>query len=96
VIILIKKIRICEYRIFNQLDGREVKLVSNDTGLICFFSVVMSGEAASDEKPNFGGKYVLVRNENLNEFLAANGKYSKKGVAYEIVLNQTSVTRKPS
>ena len=37
--------------------------------------------ATADEKPNFGGKYVLLRNENLNEFLAANGKYSKEGVA---------------
>ena len=34
----------------------------------------MSGEEASaDDKPNFGGKYVLVRNNNLDQFLAANG-----------------------
>jgi len=34
----------------------------------------MSGEATSvDDKPNFGGRYVFVRNENLNEFLVANG-----------------------
>jgi len=37
--------------------------------------VVMSGEeiASTDEKPNFGGRYVLTRNENLDPFLAANG-----------------------
>jgi len=34
----------------------------------------MSGEEASaGDKPNFAGKYVLVRNENFDEFLAANG-----------------------
>ena len=35
----------------------------------------MSAEevASPDEKPNFGGKYVLARNENLDPFLAANG-----------------------
>ena len=34
----------------------------------------MSREAVSaDDQPNFGGKYVLVRNNNLDRFLAANG-----------------------
>jgi len=30
-------------------------------------------EASAGEKPNFAGKYVLVRNENFDDFLAANG-----------------------
>jgi len=30
-------------------------------------------EASSGDKPNFAGKYVLVRNENFDDFLAANG-----------------------
>ena len=34
----------------------------------------MSGEEASaGDKPSLAGKYVLVRNENFDEFLAANG-----------------------
>jgi len=34
----------------------------------------MSGEEASaGDKQNFAGKYVLVRNENFDDFLAANG-----------------------
>jgi len=34
----------------------------------------MSGEQSSGgDKPNFAGKYVLVRNENFDDFLAANG-----------------------
>jgi len=34
----------------------------------------MSGEeTSSGDKPNFAGKYVLVRNENFDDFLAANG-----------------------
>lgn len=34
----------------------------------------MSGEEASGgDKPNFAGKYVLVKNENFDEFLGANG-----------------------
>jgi len=31
-------------------------------------------EGAAGDKPNFAGKYVLVRNENFDDFLAANGK----------------------
>ena len=30
-------------------------------------------EASAGDKPNFAGKYVLVRNENFDDFLAANG-----------------------
>ena len=38
------------------------------------YVIIMSGEEASGgDKPNFAGKYVLVRNENFDEFLAANG-----------------------
>lgn len=34
----------------------------------------MSGEGtAESEKPDFSGKYTLLRNENFDEFLAANG-----------------------
>jgi len=34
----------------------------------------MSGEEASaGDKPTLAGKYVLVRNENFDDFLAANG-----------------------
>lgn len=34
----------------------------------------MSGEETTgDEKPNFQGKYTLVRNENFESFLEANG-----------------------
>jgi len=38
------------------------------------YGIIMSGEEASaGDKPNFAGKYVLVRNENFDDFLAANG-----------------------
>jgi len=35
----------------------------------------MSEEPTSaDDKPNFSGRYALVRNENLDQFLRANGE----------------------
>ena len=38
------------------------------------YGIIMSGEEASGgDKPNFAGKYVLVKNENFDEFLGANG-----------------------
>jgi len=52
----------------------------------------MSGEEASGgDKPNFAGKYVLVRNENFDDFLAANG------ITLIIMIKQLTVSAgKPS
>ena len=39
-----------------------------------FYFIIMNEDASSaDNKPDFGGKYVLVKNENLDQFLVANG-----------------------
>lgn len=51
----------------------------------------MSGEASADEKPNFGGKYVLVRNENFNQFLAANGRRGLTCYGFIALTDQLSV-----
>ena len=43
-------------------------------GCLETYGIIMSGEEASGgDKPNFAGKYVLVKNENFDEFLGANG-----------------------
>ena len=62
----------------SKILGRVRRLKTSLFTIVCdsceTYVIIMSGEEASaGDKPNFAGKYALVRNENFDDFLAANG-----------------------